>query len=137
LEAAVSTRYIPLTNWSVSMLVGRLFILLVFAIRDILFLQWCTTKGFKRPVATGLFFLALYYFTVSMVSGFLFQQSLGWFTPLGAFDNAELISPFSILAGVGLQIYASVFLLQAIRRHLSPPPPAALPATNATGASGI
>jgi hypothetical protein len=136
-EAAFSTRYIPFESWSVPALAGRLFILLVFAVRDILFLQWCTTKGFKRPVATGMFFLALYYFTVSIVSGFLYKQSLGWFTPLGAFDNNEITSTFAVIAGVVLQICASVFLLQAIRQHLSPPAPPAPATTSPTGAPSL
>jgi len=33
---------------------------LVFAVRDVLFLQWCVVKGFQNPVVKGMLFLFLY-----------------------------------------------------------------------------
>jgi hypothetical protein len=121
LEASVSTRFIPFSQWSVPALAGHLFVLLVFAVRDILFLQWCAVKGFQRPVLKGTLFLALYYFTAFIIAGFFLHKSLAWFTPVGAFGDSEIASPIATLVGVILQIAASIFLLRAIHQRLRPP----------------
>ena len=133
LEAAASTRYVPFSDWPLPSLAGRLLIVLVFAIRDILFLQWCVTKNFKRPVASGTLYLSLYYFTVSIVAGFLYQPSLVCFTPVGAFSNSELAPTASVTIGVVLQIGASIFFLSAIRQHLNPPAPVSPDVVGAPG----
>jgi hypothetical protein len=130
LEAAASTSYIRFSDWPLTSLAGRLFIVLVFATRDILFLQWCVTRNFKRPVAAGMLYLSLYYFAASIVAGFLYKPAFVWFTPVGAFGNAEFAIPTHMIAGIVLQIGACLFLLIAIREHLAPPAPASVPSAS-------
>ncbi len=129
LEAIVSTKFIPFSNWSIHAVAGRLAVLLVFAVRDVLFLQWCALKGFQRPVLKGMLFLSLYYITVLTIAGFFFRSSLAWFTPSGAFGDPDLATPASTLVGVVLQIGVSVYLLIAIRHRLSPSTAASAPTT--------
>jgi hypothetical protein len=101
--------------------VASFFVLLVFAVRDVLFLQWCVVKGFHSPVVKGLVFLFLYYLTALTIAIFFLRSSLAWFTPVGAFGNPELDTLPSVVAGVLLQVAASIFLLVAIRRRLASP----------------
>ena len=122
LEAAVSTKFIPFPDWSIPALAGYLFVLLVFAVRDVLFLQWCAVKAFQRPVVIGALFLTLYYITAFTIAAFFFHSGLAWFTPFGVFVDAELAAPLSILVGVALQIAVSAYLLIAIRQRLTPSP---------------
>jgi len=129
LEAIVSTKFIPFSNWSIHGVAGRLAVLLVFAVRDVLFLQWCALKGFQRPVLKSMLFLSLYYITVLTIAGFFFRSSLAWFTPSGAFGDPDLATPTSTLVGVVLQIGVSVYLLIAIRHRLSPSTAASAPTT--------
>lgn len=124
MEAANSQRFIPVSKWSIPRLAAGLFILLLFAVRDILFLQWCTVKEFRRPVVTGLFFLALYYFACSTLAAF-FSKSVLWAgTPIAAFgiaiESAPGVSNNVVLFGVLLQIFLVALLLYAIHRLLGP-----------------
>lgn len=120
LEAILSTKFIPFRDWPLPAVAGRLAVLLVFAVRDVLFLQWGALKWIQRPVVKGMFFLLLYYITVFTIAGFFFRSSLAWFTPMGAFGDTDLAMPSSILVGVVLQIAVSVFLLITIRQRLTP-----------------
>ena len=129
LEAVVARHFIPFSEWSVGELAAGLFVLLVFAVRDVLFLQWCAVKGFRSPTVKGMLFLFLYYITVFTIAAtavtidtFPFRSSLAWFSPLGAFGNPELGTPLSIVVGVVLQIAISVYLVVAIRQRLAPSP---------------
>jgi len=66
---------------------ASLLILLVFAIRDTLFLQWCRLTTWQRPIRTGFLYLALYYFSVSVLTAI---------EPLRLF--AAYLTPMSALA---------------------------------------
>lgn len=121
LEAFLASRFIPISEWSVGPLAGRLLVLLAFAVRDVLFLQWWVARGFQRAVVKGMLFLILYYVTAFTLAGFFFHTALVWLTPLGAIADLEIATPLSIAAGVVLQIAASVYLLFAIRQSLAPP----------------
>ena len=123
LEAAVSAKFIPFSNWSIPMVAGQLFVLLVFAVRDVLFMQWCAVKGFQRPVIKGVLFLTLYYATAFTITGFFFRSSPGLLTPLGAFSDPLLGPSYSTIIGVLLQIAVSAVLLNAIRQRLAIPVP--------------
>jgi len=121
LEAFLTRRFIPFSEWSVGGLAGRFFILLVFAVRDVLFLQWWAAKGFQRPVVKAMLFLSLYYLIAFSVGGFFLHPALAWLTPLGAFiEDPEITTPISIAIGVILQIAASACLLFAIRQRVAP-----------------
>jgi ABC-2 type transport system permease protein len=124
MEAATSQRFIPFSKWSIPRLAAGLFILLLFAVRDILFLQWCAVKEFRRPVGMGLFFLALYYFACSTLAAF-FSKSMLWAgTPIGAFgiaiESPPEVSGSVVLFGVLLQIFLVALLLYAIHKLLGP-----------------
>jgi len=130
LEAAVSTKFIPFSNWSIPTVAGQLFVLLAFAVRDVLFLQWCAVKGFQRPVVKGMLFLTLYYVTAFTITGIFFPSSPGLLTPLGAFSDTLLGPSFSTIIGLLLQIAVSAVLLFAIRQRLTiPVSSSAAPAT--------
>ena len=129
LEAVVARHFIPFSEWPLGRLVAGLLVLLVFAVRDVLFLQWCVVKGFRSPVVKGILFLFLYYITVFTlvvtavtIETPSFRSALVWFTPLGAFGNLGPNPPLSVVAGVVLQIAITVYLVIAIRRRLAPPP---------------
>lgn len=49
-------------------IVFSFLILLIFAIRDTLFLQWCRFTTWQRPIRAGFLYLALYYFSVSVLT---------------------------------------------------------------------
>jgi ABC-2 type transport system permease protein len=119
-EAAMSTKFVAFADWSIPAVAWHLFVLLVFAVRDILFLQWCAVKGFQRPVVKGTLFLTLYYVTAFIVAIFFFKSSLSLFTPIGAFDLPDLAAPLSTVVGVVLQIAVSIGLLISIRDRLAP-----------------
>ena len=122
LEALVARPFIPFSEWSVGGLAAGLFVLLVFAVRDVLFLQWCALRGFRSPAVKGMLFLLLYYITALAVTGFFFHSGIAWFTPLGAFGDPELGAPTSVFIGVVLQLAVSVYLSIAIRQRLAPSP---------------
>jgi len=122
LEALVARPFIPFSEWSVGGLAVGLFVLLVFAVRDVLFLQWCALRGFRSPAVKGMLFLLLYYITALAVTGFFFHSGIAWFTPLGAFGDPELGAPPSVFIGVVLQLAVSVYLSIAIRQRLAPSP---------------
>ncbi len=127
LEAVVARYFIPFAEWPLGWLAAGLFVLLVFAVRDVLFLQWCVLKGFRNPVVKGMLFLFLFYITVfTLVATAVtldtlsFRSALAWFTPLGALGDPEFAAPLSVFVGVVLQIAISVYLVIAIRRRLAP-----------------
>jgi hypothetical protein len=121
LEAVLASRFIPFSEWSVGALAARLFVLLAFAARDVLFLQWWVAKGFQRAVVKGVLFLLLYYVTSFTLAGFFFHRALVWLTPLGVIGDLEVAGPLSVAFGVVLQIAVSAYLLIAIRQGVAPP----------------
>jgi hypothetical protein len=135
LEAFLSTRYVPFAEWSFSSVAWRLFVLLIFATRDILFIQWWALRGVSRYILKGALYVLLYYATAFIVGGFFFHTILGWLTPLGVFAGRDLVSPLSVVVGAVVQSAACAFLLLAIRRHLTPTSSA--PSISAPYISGI
>ena len=122
LEAVTSRKFIPFSDWPILSVAGCLGVLLVFAVRDILFLQWFALRGIQRPVVKGTLLLLLYYFTAVTLAVLFFHGGSAWLTPIGAFvrDPDFGITPIAIGTGVVLQIAASVCLLLAIRAKLTP-----------------
>jgi hypothetical protein len=120
LEAVLARHFIPFSDWSVDGLAAGLFVLLVFAVRDVLFLEWCALRGLRSPAVKGMLFLLLYYITALTVTGYFFHSGIAWFTPLGAFGDPELGAPASVFIGVVLQLAVSVYLLFGIRQRLVP-----------------
>jgi len=132
-EAAVARHFIPFSEWPVGAVAGLLSVVLVFAVRDVLFLQWCVVKGFQNPVVKGLLFLFLYYVAAFCLAIFLLRSSLAWLTPLGSLGYPDTDSLLAIMFGLVLQIAAAIYLLIAIRRHLTPSAATSAVASAATG----
>lgn len=122
LEAVTSRKFIPFSDWPILTVAGCLGVLLVFAVRDVLFLQWFALRGIQRPVTKGALLLLLYYFTAATLAALFFHGGSAWLTPIGAFvRDPELgITPIAIATGIVLQIAAIVCLLLAIRARLTP-----------------
>lgn len=133
LEAVAVRHVVPFSEWSVGTFAGLFSVLLVFAVRDVLFLQWCVAKGFRNPVVKGALFLFLYYVAAFTIAIFVLRSSLSWLTPIGVFGNPEFDTLPSIVGGVVLQIAASIFLVVAIRRCLAPPATTSVVASVAAG----
>ena len=105
--------------------------LLIFAVRDVLFLQWCNVTRMKRPLVKGVLYLMLYYFAVLMVglvvavtTGSKSNMVFDALTPYGPFmtEGAGLarFSP-AIYVGMGIQIGFILLILKAIATRLSRP----------------
>ncbi len=67
--------------------------LLVFTMRDVLFLQWCRLTRMKRPVTKGVLLLLLYYFAASMA--ILVASSV---TPKEGLFAARVLTPLFYFA---------------------------------------
>ena len=124
--AGVTTYYthrLPSSNWSLRTTGLRLAIILVYSIRDVVFLQWCAITRMKSPLMKGTLLLSLYYFSASMLAAFAQavaqapNSMVGYalVTPAGAFGDVELMAS---LQGAGVQVGIIVLLLVAIRKRL-------------------
>lgn len=112
---AVESRMTPgieAANWKIP--VWEIVVLLAYAMRDVMFLQWCTLTRMKDAVAKGLALLLLQYFVVSTVLAIFhtndkaWQQSLAVLTPVMAFSSEHRVAS---LAGAALQLaIAAVFV---------------------------
>ena len=111
---------------------------LVFIVRDITFLQWCSQTRMKRPIVKGFLYLTLYYVAVAIVAGVFGLASagtggmvLGLFSPwqmLGAADSG-LTNLYASYAGMGIQVVLTGFMINLIERRLGRAP-ALVPATS-------
>lgn len=112
--------------WSPGATLLSVLVVLVFAIRDILFLQWCLLTRMKSPLGKGIALIWLYYFAAYIMSGFFTGAiamtgrgvSLGAFaflTPIGAWAPA---SADGVVGGILLQLILCGGLLYLIRERL-------------------
>jgi hypothetical protein len=113
-------------TWSPGALLISVLVLLVFAIRDVLFLQWCLLTRMKSPLGKGIGLLWLYYFAAFVVSGFFSgamwrsgRNAPGIFaflTPVGAWAPSNVDG---VVAGLLFQIIVCGGLLYLIRERLT------------------
>lgn len=140
-EAAGLRSALPFERWHLSRAAIQLLVLLIFATRDVLFLQWCNVTRLKRPLVEGVLYLMLYYFAVSIL-GIVVAATTGTernmvfdaLTPYGPFmTQGAGLARFSaaIYFGMGLQIAFILLILKAIATRLSRP---AISGAAATGA---
>jgi len=121
---------VALDRWHLSTAAIQLLVLLIFAARDILFLQWCNITTMKRPLVGGCLYLCLYYVAVSIFSlvasigssssaTFVFQL----FTPWGVFldQSRALLDTPGVWVGMGLQLLLAMVVLKAISGRLRRP----------------
>ena len=113
-------------------------LLLAFAIRDILFLQWCMLTRMKNPVSKGIGLLALYYIAVVVLSSVFGRHNysgvptgLAIFTPAGVFEQSNIQG--AAIFGLLLQCLLIAALLVLINERLAARPKAM--AVTATAAS--
>lgn len=136
---AAALRAIPFAEWQLGTAAIQLAAFLVFATRDILFLQWCTLTRMKRPVVKGFLYLCLYYtaagiilMVVSLVSPSRGLFVSGLLAPYVVFNPTGIrpsVTP-GLYAGMALQIGIIFFLLNAISARLRRP--ALVPAVSAS-----
>ena len=130
-EALGVQRAVPLQNWGLEISGVVLLNILVFIIRDVLFLQWCTLTRLKRPVVKGFLFLWLYYAAAGIISSVCGLASrtagslvMGLLTPwqIMGLEDIGLAQAHPSYVGMALQVAVAVFLVTAITRRLSRPP---------------
>jgi len=126
---------ISVDQWNLRGAAIELLVCLVFVTGDILFLQWISLMQLKRPVATGIFYLVLYYTAaiilasvLSIVSPEVSRFLLGLLTPFSVFAIEG--SPSSaiqagawpgIYAGLVAQVGVILLLLRIVSVRLSRP----------------
>lgn len=123
---AVSLRATPIEQWRLGRAGIEMLVLLIFITRDILFLQWCSLTGMKRPVVKGFLYLWLYYIAVGVVAAVASASEAASRLILNLFTPFPLLNPeqaFSggIYIGLPLQIGVIYFLLTAITGRLRQP----------------
>jgi hypothetical protein len=129
-EAAGLSASFRINEWRLGRAAVLMLVLLVFSIRDVLFLQWCNVTNMKRPLMKGLLYLSLYYVAVSIIAAVAgvadakFSEKVFLVaTPFGAFadDGAGLrISPL-VFVGLVFQLGITVFVVKAIYGRISRP----------------
>jgi hypothetical protein len=99
-----------------------MLIVLVFIIRDVLFIQWCKLTRLRSPLVKGVLFLGLYYvgaavlYSVMDVTSHTAASGLAHvLTPIASFTYNSALVPASVLAGIVIQVMATAFLISAIR----------------------
>jgi hypothetical protein len=131
LAAVASGRIIPLAQWPIPAV--RLFILLSYAARDVLFLQWCTLTRMKRPILGGILLLSLYYASVATIlvilskSEFILKYAMATLTPLVPLFGMDQGIGASLI-GAAINIAISILLLRTIQRRLARPVSVPVPA---------
>jgi len=131
LQAVAIRQDIPLAAWRLGDTAIQLGVLMVFVLRDVLFLQWCRLGRFRRPLFAGVLLLGLYYLLACVVSLFAAYLSQGsgdlaacLLTPTWGFK----MTPFApaLLPRVALtlivQAAAIAAILVAIGRRLDAAP---------------
>ena len=103
---------------------------LVYAVRDITFLQWCMFTRMKQPIVKGFLYLILYYAAAGIVAAVLSSASesqgrllLDLLTPFLVFSREGVgfrIMP-GLYVGMGLQAVVIFLLLRAISGRLARP----------------
>jgi len=115
---------------SLRMAALQLTVVLVFVMRDILFIQWCTLTRLRQPVLKGMLFLCLYYASsgvvvaLSSISGEHGAMSaLHLLTPFGVFETTFEWGHYtaSLYGGLAIQAGLIGMILVAIGQRLGRP----------------
>ena len=139
-EAAGLEGTFSIKDWRLDRAAVQMLVVLVFSIRDVLFLQWCNVTNMKRPLMKGILYLSLYYIAVAIVAVVVevVERELGESvfrlgTPFGGLfeNNMGLRDAPMIYAGLVLQISAALLVIKAIHSRISRPAIAAAPSKGA------
>jgi hypothetical protein len=100
----------------------QLTVLLVFTIRDVLFVQLCTLTRMRRPLGAAILYLTLYYAAAAVLATRFSEESGRWWflnvlTPSGV--SFPIPGYASIYTGILLQALAVVLLLSLIHGRLN------------------
>jgi len=115
---------------SLRMAALQLSIVLIFVMRDIMFIQWCTLTRFRQPVVKGFLFLCLYYgaaaviIAIASISGDVAAiAAMHILTPVGIFQPATELGHYyaSLYGGMALQVGVIAVILVAISNRLGRP----------------
>ncbi len=129
-EALGMRSAISLGEWRLGVAALAFAAFLAFAIRDILFLQWCMLTRMKHPVMKGILVLGLYSAAVALIGVVLavidlpsIPRLLSLLTPYLVFSQMDTgLGPVAFaLSGIALQMGVSALLLLAIQKRLSRP----------------
>ncbi len=110
-------------DWSVGSTALAIAMVLTFAVRDVLFLQWCLLTRMKSPIGKGIGLIWLYYFAASVASSVFVPNGnhspTGLFvlTPIGAFLQEGKVD--NLIAGMVLQIAVCGVILYLINQRLT------------------
>ena len=91
-------------------------VIVVFVVRDVMFLQWCFGQEFKRPMFTGFLYLGLYYF----IAGVFLEHvpvMKNLFLPSVLFQ-AE---PTQLIATITVQLLMAMLMLYLLTQQLKQP----------------
>ncbi len=127
-----------LEDWKLGAATIELSMILVFVIRDVLFIQWCNVTRLKRPLLKGFLYLCLYYAAIGVLAAVLNVAGDSYAlkaaqiaTPIGPFleeGSLGLKSTPWIFAGLVVQVLASFLIIQLIYGRVRRP--AILPTSN-------
>ena len=121
---------LPLDSSTLQTAAIRLLLVLVFVMRDVLFLQWCMLTRLRQPVVKGVLFLCLYYAAAAVVTTLAAVSSqnaghwaLALLTPVQVFDPdvKGLAFPAATYAGLILQTVVISMVLVAVDGRLRRP----------------
>jgi hypothetical protein len=119
----VSAQFATHKAWSAGSTAIVVALVLVFAVRDVLFLQWCLLTRMKNPIVKGIGLLWLYYFAASIASSVFLPYpnrtatSMYLLTPAGAFISDVRLD--NLIGGMVLQAIACGFILYLINQRLT------------------
>lgn len=108
----------------------RLVVVMVFVMRDVLFLQWCMLTRLRQPVVKGVLFLCMYYAAAAVTVTLAALGSpdggkwaLALLTPVQAFDPElrGLAFPAATYAGIVVQAAVIGAVLVAVSDRLRRP----------------
>jgi len=115
---------------SLRMAALQFLIVLIFVMRDIMFIQWCTLTRFRQPVVKGFLFLCLYYgaaaviIAIASISGdAAATAAMHILTPVGIFQPTTEWGHYyaSLYGGMALQVGVIAVILVAISNRLGRP----------------
>lgn len=118
----MSARTANQNTWPPRTILLAWLVVLAYAIRDILFLQWCMLTRMKNPLAKGVGLIWLYYFAALIASSVFAPgrsrstTGLAYLTPFGGFIR-ETRTP-DLWPGIMLQVLISGVIIFLIHQRL-------------------
>ncbi len=117
---------VPLYSFDLPMAAVAILFVLTFAMRDVVFLQWCKLTRMKSPVRKGVLWLVLYYFAAGIVISIALSAgskeglfAMRVLTPVYYFEQGEkATAAAAMLTAVAVQGAVVVVLLAAIMGRL-------------------